>query len=168
MRTLDQSFALIDRQLENNERHLRQYSSRIDMAEGNRLALKELALIRDQVTGYQSCLQSQEQTILKMRRIWSDHLLKVHLYLSSKDNSSQDFLRVLGQPIDLLIMPFEAALKSEVKVTHLDLTKYSPEENMAMLENIQSQYIKAEHQVQNNLMLTKYQINSIITQSLNR
>ena len=166
MRSIEQSFDLISRQLKNSANHLDQYSSRKDLAAGNYHAIKELSLLEDQVTTLRATLESEERKILKMREIWIDMLLRLYLYMCINGRSSSDFIRILQQPIDFLIGPFEASLKSEIDVKHFTSQEYSVEDGIAYVEAIERQHKMVEQKIQNYLMATRRQIESIITKSI--
>lgn len=167
MRSVEQSFALISRQLEHSAHHLSRHSSRKDLAEGNYQAIKELSKLQDQLLIMQEALSCNELKILRMQKVWNDQLSKLYLFLSAIGLSSTDFFRIIEQPIDFLLAPFEAEFKSKIPIKTFNSVKYSEEEICLQIEENERQYAMIEQQVENDLMTTKRQIEIIINKTLN-
>lgn len=168
MRTVEQSFELIRRQLENSANHLKQHSTRKELAENNYGAIKELSKLQDQVSIMQATLEGQELRIAKMFQVWNDMLLKLYLFMCINMCSSDDFYRVIQQPIDLLITPYEAMRKDAIQPKCLSYKHNTLEENIALVDENEKQYALVEEEVQNDIVATKRQLEQIITKSLNR
>lgn len=167
MRTLDQSFTIIKRSLENSTNHLSQYSSRKDLSEINYLALAEVSRLQDQMLIMQETLSCDELKISRMQKVWNDQLSKLYLFLSVIGLSSTDFFRIIQQPIDFLIASFEAELKSKIPIKTFNPVKCTEDEVCMQIEENERQYAMIEQQVENDLMTTKRQIETIINKTLN-
>lgn len=168
MRSVEESFAIISRQLEKSANHLNQHSSRKDLAEGNYLAIKELSKLQNQVLIMQETLKCEELKITKMQKVWNDQLLRLYLFLSLMGYSSHDFFTVIQQPIDLLITPLEASIKSEIPVKQLSFANHTVEESISLIEENEKRYALIEEKLQKDLMTTKCQIEQLVSKSLNR
>lgn len=167
MRSVEQSFALISRQLEHSAHHLSRHSSRKDLAEGNYQAIKELSMLQDQLLIMQETLSCDELKISRMQKAWNDQLSKLYLFLSALGLSSTDFFRIIQQPIDFFIASFEAELKSKIPIKTFNPVKCMEEDICLQIEENERQYAMIEQQVENDLMTTKRQIELIINKTLN-